>query len=124
MNEQDQPSGPPPPVTGSLKNISDSKLVTFAIGQQKKSRFQKAREEQEAKKKQDDLEAAKVYESFVASFDVDEDAIKPFVRPGRAPAPAVGGGGRKASEMDKLLGEIKKVILPACPAALSLCLLC
>ena len=28
----------------SLSQISDSKLVTFAIGQQKKSRFQKARE--------------------------------------------------------------------------------
>eukprot|EP00981_Chlorochromonas_danica_P011536 scaffold4094_cov201-Ochromonas_danica.AAC.6 len=100
MNEQDQPSGPPPPVTGSLKNISDSKLVTFAIGQQKKSRFQKAREEQEAKKKQDDLEAAKVYESFVASFDVDEDGLKTFVRSGRAPV-AGGGGGKKVWEADK-----------------------
>ena len=28
----------------SLSTISDTKLVTFALGQQKKSRFQKARE--------------------------------------------------------------------------------
>ena len=35
-NEKLQPS--------SLGQISDSKLATFAVGQQKKSRFQKARE--------------------------------------------------------------------------------
>lgn len=29
--------------SNTLRNIAESKLVTFAIGQQKKSRFQKAR---------------------------------------------------------------------------------
>lgn len=65
---------------GSMKTISQGKLATFAVGQQKKSRFQKAREEKEQKRKQEELEAASVYESFVASFEVDEDNSKTFVR--------------------------------------------
>mmetsp|Transcript_31562 Transcript_31562/g.45443 ORF Transcript_31562/g.45443 Transcript_31562/m.45443 type:complete len:94 (+) Transcript_31562:278-559(+) len=48
----------------------------------KKSRFQKAREEKELKKKLDDEEAAKVYDSFVASFTEDEQNGKTFVRGG------------------------------------------
>lgn len=63
------------------KQIADSKLITFAVGQQKKSRFQKAREEQEQKRKQDDEETAKVYDSFVSSFKDDDDG-KTFVRGG------------------------------------------
>ena len=65
---------------GSLKTISQGKLTTFAVGQQKKSRFQKAREEREQKRLQEEKEAASVYESFVASFEVDDDASKTFVR--------------------------------------------
>ena len=64
---------------GSLKTISKGKLATFAVGQQKKSRFQKAREEKEQRQKQEEAEAAKVYESFVASFEVDESS-KTFIR--------------------------------------------
>lgn len=63
---------------GSMKTISDAKLASFAVGQQKKSRFQKAREEKEEKKRQEEAEAAKIYDSFVASFAVEED--KTFVR--------------------------------------------
>lgn len=74
--------GAPPAPPGAIQTISDSKLVAFAIGTQKKSRFQKAREEQEAKRKQNELEAAKVYESFVASFNTDEEGVKKFVRGG------------------------------------------
>ena len=47
---------------GSLKTITDSKLATFAVGQQKKSRFQKAKEEAEAKKQKEVEEAAKIYD--------------------------------------------------------------
>jgi hypothetical protein len=63
------------------KPIADAKLITFAVGQQKKSRFQKAREEKELKQKLDDEETAKVYDSFVSSFTEEEDG-KTFVRGG------------------------------------------
>ena len=66
---------------GSLKTISNDKLATFAVGQQKKSRFQKAREEAEEKKRQEDLETSKLYDTFVASFETD-DRSKTFVRGG------------------------------------------
>lgn len=65
---------------GSMKTISQTKLATFAVGQQKKSRFQKAREEAEEKKKKEEEEAAKVYSSFVASFEAENSDGKTFVR--------------------------------------------
>lgn len=66
---------------GSLKTISQTKLATFAVGQQKKSRFQKAREEAEEKKKKEEEEAAKIYGQFVASFGGNEEEYgKTFVR--------------------------------------------
>lgn len=68
---------------GSMKNITDNKLVAFAIGKQTKSRFQKAREEKELKKKQDENEAAQVYDDFVASFTNEDDANKVFIRGGK-----------------------------------------
>ena len=75
---------------GALRSLSDSKLATFALGQQKKTRqaqscrcsrgcqficfhtprFQKEREAREAKKQQEMAEAADIYEQFVASFEV------------------------------------------------------
>lgn len=73
------------------KPIADSKLITFAVGQQKKSRFQKAREEKELKQKLDDEETAKVYDSFVSSFTEEEDG-KTFVR---------GGSNRDGGEASK-----------------------
>lgn len=57
--------------SSALKKLTDSKLTTFALGQVKKSRFQREREEKELKKKQDEEEAAKIYESFVESFEGD-----------------------------------------------------
>ena len=66
---------------GSLKTISESKLATFALGQVKKSRFQKAKEDAEEKKRLDQIEASKAYESFAASFDAGgEPNSKSFVR--------------------------------------------
>mmetsp|Transcript_9633 Transcript_9633/g.10137 ORF Transcript_9633/g.10137 Transcript_9633/m.10137 type:complete len:89 (+) Transcript_9633:57-323(+) len=65
---------------GSMKTISQTKLATFAVGQQKKSRFQKAREEAEEKKKKEDEEAAKVYSQFVKSFEAEKNDEKSFIR--------------------------------------------
>ncbi|CAM9427609.1 unnamed protein product, partial [Ectocarpus fasciculatus] len=47
----------------------------------KKSRFQKAREEAEEKKRLEELETSKIYESFVASFESDGGS-QSFVRGG------------------------------------------
>lgn len=68
-----------------MKTISDSKLVAFALGKQQKSRFQKAREEKEARKRQDEQEAAREYDSFVASFvdTYEEGSSKVFIRGGQ-----------------------------------------
>lgn len=66
---------------GSLKTITKDKLASFAVGQQKKSRFQKAREEKEIKKKQEEEETAKIYEGFVHSFS-DSDKSKTFLKSG------------------------------------------
>ncbi|CEP07585.1 hypothetical protein [Parasitella parasitica] len=52
-----------------VKPISASKLQAFTIGVQKKTSFQRHKEEADLKKQQDDLEAAKVYAEFVASFE-------------------------------------------------------
>lgn len=109
----------------SLTSLTDDKLACFALGNQKKTKFQKEREDREAKKRQADEEAAKIYATFVASFDnEDETKGKTFVRSG---AHAVQGTGRqseveyrlkgkgkgdpsafskKVSEMDKMLHEI------------------
>lgn len=101
--------------------ISGDKLSSFATGKVAKSRFQKAREEKEAKDKEEAAAAAKVYESFVASFASNDDE-KTFVRgsdgerykmnrsggekPPLGPPEAVSAKG-KSSEMSKLLEEMK-----------------
>ena len=61
---------------GSLVQLTENKLSSFVSGAQKKSRFQKQKEAQEIKKKQDELAAAKVYESFVAAFESTDDSEK------------------------------------------------
>ncbi|KAG3171336.1 hypothetical protein PC128_g18755 [Phytophthora cactorum] len=45
----------------SLTSLTDDKLARFVLGQQKKTKFQKEREDREAKKRQADEEAAKIY---------------------------------------------------------------
>ncbi|CAH0520263.1 unnamed protein product [Peronospora belbahrii] len=65
----------------SLTSLTDDKLARFVLGHQKKTKFQKEREDREAKKRQADEEAAKIYATFVASFDnEDETKGKTFVR--------------------------------------------
>ncbi len=105
---------------GSMKSITDSKLVTFAVGQQKKTRFQKQRDEKEQKKKQDEVDAAQVYDSFVASFTENDD-VKTFIRgntfqdSGDSQNNGKAGDiyrldrrtGGKTSEMDKMMLELK-----------------
>lgn len=93
---------------GSMRTITDTKLVNFALGQQKKTRFQKLRDAKEQKEKEDAEEAALVYQSFAASFTGSEDS-KSFVR---SSASGNGSGGAvykvsKTSEMDRLLAEMK-----------------
>ncbi|KAG7394810.1 U2 snRNP-associated SURP domain-containing protein [Phytophthora boehmeriae] len=134
----------------SLAALTDDKLARFVLGHQKKTKFQKEREDREAKKRQADAEAAKIYATFVASFDnEDETKGKAFVRgettqgkqivragvngdrpsggdiyrlKGKeklpfsgfevsAVAAASGAGersGKKMSEMDKMLQELKQ----------------
>ncbi|KAL4146753.1 hypothetical protein PRNP1_010510 [Phytophthora ramorum] len=113
----------------SLTALTDDKLARFVLGHQKKTKFQKDREDREAKKRQADEEAAKIYATFVASFDnEDETKGKAFVRGGatqgscqssrqsgdvyrlKAKEPAIGAAaaGKKVSEMDKMLQEIKQ----------------
>ena len=113
---------------GSMKTITTDKLAAFAVGTQKKSRFQKAREEKEIKKKQEEEEAAKVFDSFVASFTEDEDK-KTFVRGGKAQDSGDVIGGKRgeiytldrsragvkqpSSEIERMVEEMK-VSLPIC----------
>ncbi|KAL4166845.1 hypothetical protein KRP22_012334 [Phytophthora ramorum] len=113
----------------SLTALTDDKLARFVLGHQKKTKFQKDREDRKAKKRQADEEAAKIYATFVASFDnEDETKGKAFVRGGatqgsrqssrqsgdvyrlKAKEPAIGAAaaGKKVSEMDKMLQEIKQ----------------
>ena len=67
----------------SLTTLNENKITSFVVGVQKKSRFQKAKEEAEAKKKEEESAAAKVYESFVASFaEEDLSTGKSFIRGG------------------------------------------
>ena len=93
-------------------NIAESKLVSFAVGQQKKTRFQKAREEKEAKRKQEEAEVAKVYDSFVASFTHEEDdGSKTFVRGGRVEGgrPVASANGTATSTVSSSGGELYKL---------------
>lgn len=115
---------------GSMKTISTEKIATFAVGQQKKSRFQREREENEKRKKQEEEEARKAYESFAASFGVAEPMdtpqrsdLLPFASssvtvedtaPKSAKAPVIHRTMKgRGSEMQKMLEEMKVQVLVA-----------
>jgi hypothetical protein len=110
---------------GSMRTITENKLATFAVGQQKKSRFQKAREDKETKKKMDDEAAALEYDKFVATFS-EVESSKTFVRGGKVNDDGrdeiYGGGNRgdvyklerknqagHVSERDQMLEEFKVI---------------
>ncbi|KAI9598480.1 hypothetical protein BDF19DRAFT_432647 [Syncephalis fuscata] len=67
---------------GTIKQIAAKKMQTFKIGVQKKTPFQKRKEEEELKRRKAEEEAAEVYKEFVASFEDDEPGMKAFVRAG------------------------------------------
>ncbi|KAI9916218.1 hypothetical protein PsorP6_018256 [Peronosclerospora sorghi] len=119
----------------SLAALTDDKLARFVLGHQKKTKFQKInikqeREDREAKRRQADEEAAKIYATFVASFnDEDDSKGKTFVRSGfqdtvsstqksgdlyrlktQKPSRSIGSTctGKKILEMDKIMFEIKQ----------------
>ena len=103
---------------GAMKTISDDKLATFVIGRQKKTKFQREKEEREAKRREAENEAAKVYESFVASFDGSASS-QTFVRGETINQKGGAGGsagteytmqrkdGKPKREMDRMLEEMK-----------------
>lgn len=90
---------------GSLKTITTDKLASFAIGTNKKSRFQKAKEEKEAKDKAEAEAAAQVYNSFVASFEGDDDDDNNAAMPMKT---FVKEGSSKTKNMESLLNEMKQ----------------
>lgn len=96
----------------SLETISSEKIEKFQTGLQKKSRFQKAREEKELKEKQEAEAAAAIYGDFVKSFGVEEEPIR-FVPSGSGTkrnsgnTPVSGSVRKDQSEMSKLFEEMK-----------------
>lgn len=117
---------------GSLKTISDNKLITFAVGKQTKSRFVRAKEDAETRKRENEKDAAKIYDTFVKSFEDPGDS-KIFVRGStensyednysskrsrlhddsvnarltHVSATDSNFGNKKVRELDKMLGELK-----------------
>jgi len=101
---------------GSLQTITSDKLASFAIGANKKSRFQKNREEKEAKEKAEAQAAAQVYNSFVASFEGDDNddddnnnqnmPLKAFVK--ESTSTTTTQIKSKTSNMDILFNEMKQ----------------
>ncbi|KAF9354887.1 U2 snRNP-associated SURP domain-containing protein [Mortierella sp. AD094] len=75
--ERKLPFGITSVMPSTMQTIADSKVTGFTIGAQKRSNpFQKHKEEAEMKRRKESEEAAKAYEEFVASFEVDESSKK------------------------------------------------
>ncbi|KAI9362068.1 hypothetical protein DFJ73DRAFT_813257 [Zopfochytrium polystomum] len=72
----DQPKKPMAP---SLQ-ISQAKLRAFQLGFQKKTPFQKQKEAEEARRKEEEDAAARVYVDFVASLEADSGKPKGWVK--------------------------------------------
>lgn len=73
------------------KDIEHIKLAHFSHGINKKSKRDKEKEAADAKKLQEEHEAARAYAEFVDAFDSEPSATKraaAFVRAGEAPQPA------------------------------------
>lgn len=93
---------------GSQSQLTKTKINSFQMGKQQKSRFQRAKEAAEAKKRQQDAEAASIYDSFVASFAGGEDDAGPaFVREGEMLPSSSHDKKKPLSEMEKMLVEMK-----------------
>ncbi|KAF9207810.1 U2 snRNP-associated SURP domain-containing protein [Haplosporangium sp. Z 27] len=75
--ERKLPFGITSVMPSTMQTIADSKVTGFTIGSQKRSNpFQKHKEEAELKRRKESEEAAKAYQEFVASFEVDESSKK------------------------------------------------
>ncbi|KAI1319858.1 U2 snRNP-associated SURP domain-containing protein [Mortierella claussenii] len=75
--ERKLPFGITSVMPSTMQTIADSKVAGFTIGAQKRSNpFQKHKEEAELKRRKESEEAAKAYEEFVASFEVDASSKK------------------------------------------------
>ncbi|KAJ3046205.1 U2 snRNP-associated SURP domain-containing protein [Rhizophlyctis rosea] len=60
--------------------IAPTKLQAFTVGIHKKTPFQKQKEAEEARRKREEEESARVYADFVASFDQDTSKPKTWVK--------------------------------------------
>ncbi|KAI8927202.1 hypothetical protein BC831DRAFT_453174 [Entophlyctis helioformis] len=69
MASKPNTKGKPPSKPPIKTTLTKEKLEVFSVGIQKKSAFQKAKEAEEAKRKREEEDAARVYEEFAASFD-------------------------------------------------------
>ncbi|XP_055737454.1 U2 snRNP-associated SURP motif-containing protein-like isoform X2 [Salvelinus fontinalis] len=71
----------------NAKALLESKLKSFSIGKMAVSKRTLSKKEQEdIKKKEDELAAAEIYEEFLAAFEGGEGKVKAFVRGGIANA--------------------------------------
>ncbi|XP_038828708.1 U2 snRNP-associated SURP motif-containing protein isoform X2 [Salvelinus namaycush] len=71
----------------NAKALLESKLKSFSIGKMAVSkRTLSKKEQEEIKKKEDELAAAEIYEEFLAAFEGGEGKVKAFVRGGIANA--------------------------------------
>ncbi|RLN87480.1 hypothetical protein BBJ28_00016565 [Nothophytophthora sp. Chile5] len=112
----------------SLTALTDDKLARFVLGHQKKTKFQKEREDREAKKRQADAEAAQIYATFGNRAGRSGTSVSPSGRQTgdvyrlkpkeSAPFSAFSDTsaaasfstrpGKKVSEMDRMMEEIKQ----------------
>ncbi|TFK44403.1 hypothetical protein BDQ12DRAFT_672925 [Crucibulum laeve] len=71
------------------KAVDDAKLSQYTAGKVRKSRREKEQEAAEAKKREEEVDAAKAYAEFLDAFEGDEagkkKATNPFVKAGEAP---------------------------------------
>ncbi|XP_034428525.1 U2 snRNP-associated SURP motif-containing protein isoform X3 [Hippoglossus hippoglossus] len=71
----------------SAKALLESKLKSFSIGKMAVAKRTLSKKEQdELKKKKDELQAAEIYEEFLAAFEGGDGKVKAFVRGGIANA--------------------------------------
>ncbi|KAG5178404.1 hypothetical protein JKP88DRAFT_270519 [Tribonema minus] len=99
---------------GSKQNLTASKLQSFEVGKQKKTRFQKEKEAAEAKKKAAEAEAASLFQEFAASFEGDSGGGggKSFLKTGGS---IYAPQSKPMSEMERVALEIQSGGTPRGP---------
>ncbi|KAF9434026.1 U2 snRNP-associated SURP domain-containing protein [Entomortierella beljakovae] len=109
--ERKLPFGITSVMPSTMQTIADSKVAGFTIGAQKRSNpFQKHKEEAELKRRKESEEAAKAYEEFVASFEVDESKKnKKFIKGKSTFVPTTSIFGEDDEDDEANESETKKV---------------